>query len=98
MLISQTNLASHQGPSHASSLLSKGEVASGRSFPHRTHCRLQRAKRVELTSHDVSDLRVQLIKRLARLGVEHRPMPGRDDGFASLCYAGKTFAHFHNDR
>jgi hypothetical protein len=46
----------------------------------------------------VSDLRVQLIKRLARLGVEHRPMPGRDDGFASLCYAGKAFAHFHNDR
>ena len=24
-------------------------------------------------------------------------MPGRDDGFACLCYGGKAFAHFHND-
>jgi hypothetical protein len=46
----------------------------------------------------MTDLREQLIKRLEGLGVEHRPLPGRDDGFASLCYAGKTFAHFHNDR
>jgi hypothetical protein len=46
----------------------------------------------------MANLREQLIKRLERLGVEHRPFPGRDDGFASLCYAGKAFAHFHNDR
>ncbi len=45
----------------------------------------------------MSDLRAQLIKRLAKLGVEHRPMPGREDGFASLCYVGKAFAHFHTD-
>jgi luciferase-like monooxygenase len=44
-----------------------------------------------------TQLRDQLVQRLAKLGVEHRPLPGRDDGFASLCYAGKTFAHFHND-
>jgi hypothetical protein len=45
----------------------------------------------------MADLREQLIKRLESLGVEHRPFPGRDDGFASLFYAGKDFAHFHND-
>jgi Family of unknown function (DUF5519) len=43
------------------------------------------------------DLRSELIERLGKLGVEHRPLPGRDDGFASLCYGGKAFAHFHND-
>jgi hypothetical protein len=42
-------------------------------------------------------LRDQLVGRLAKLGVEHQPLPGRDDGFASLRYAGKAFAHFHND-
>jgi hypothetical protein len=45
----------------------------------------------------MTKLRDELIKRLAGLGVEHRPMPGRDDGFASLCYRDKAFAHFHND-
>jgi len=45
-----------------------------------------------------TQLRDQLVRRLAKLGVEHRPLPGRDDGFASLCHAGKEFAHFHNDR
>jgi Family of unknown function (DUF5519) len=45
----------------------------------------------------VTTLRDKLIARLAKLGVEHRPLPGRDDGFASLCYGGKPFAHFHND-
>ena len=44
-----------------------------------------------------STLRDQLVQRLAKLGVEHQPLPGRDDGFASLCYAGKALAHFHND-
>jgi hypothetical protein len=42
-------------------------------------------------------LRDELIKRLAGLGVEHRPMPGRDDGFASLFYRDKPFAHFHSN-
>ncbi len=45
----------------------------------------------------MADLRQQLIERLGKLGVEHRPLPGRDDGFASLCYDGKPFAYFHND-
>ena len=44
-----------------------------------------------------SKLRDQLVQRLAKLGVEHQHLAGRDDGFASLCYAGKAFAHFHND-
>jgi hypothetical protein len=44
----------------------------------------------------VADLRAQLIRRLKKLGVEHRPWPGRDDGFASLCYADRDFAHFHD--
>jgi hypothetical protein len=42
-------------------------------------------------------LRARLLKRLQHLGVEDRPLPGRDDGFSSLCYRGKAFAHFHND-
>jgi hypothetical protein len=42
-------------------------------------------------------LRARLIEQLQKFGVEHRPLPGRDDGFASLCYRGKAFAHFHND-
>jgi hypothetical protein len=45
----------------------------------------------------MADLRGELIDRLKKLGVEHRPLPGRDDGFASLCYGGKVFAHFHSD-
>jgi len=45
----------------------------------------------------MADLRKRLIDRLAKLGVEDRPLPGRDDGFSSLCYHGKAFAHFHND-
>jgi hypothetical protein len=45
----------------------------------------------------VADLRARLIKRLKKLGVEHRAWPGRDDGFASLCHDGKDFAHFHDD-
>ena len=45
----------------------------------------------------MAKLRDELIQRLAPLGVEHRPMPGRDDGFASLFYRDKPFAHFHND-
>ncbi len=45
----------------------------------------------------MTKLRSELIRRLATLGVEHRLMVGRDDGFASLFYRGKAFAHFHND-
>ena len=36
-------------------------------------------------------------ERLRELGVEERTVPGRDDGFASLVYRGKDFAHFHHD-
>ena len=43
------------------------------------------------------NLRKRLIKTVAKLGVEDRPLPGRDDGFSSLCYGGKAFAHFHHD-
>jgi hypothetical protein len=46
----------------------------------------------------MADLRADLIKRLQKLGVEYYELPGRDDGFASLSYRGKEFAHFHNDR
>jgi len=45
----------------------------------------------------MTSLRKQLIARLAKLGVEEQPVPGRDDGFAGLCYRGKSFAHFHHD-
>ena len=34
---------------------------------------------------------------LREIGVEERPWPGRDDGFTSLLFRGKEFAHFHND-
>ena len=42
-------------------------------------------------------LRGQLVRQLKKLGVEDRPLPGRDDGFSSLLYDGKEFAHFHDD-
>jgi hypothetical protein len=42
-------------------------------------------------------LRSSLVKKLREFGVEERPWPGRDDGFASLLYQGKEFAHFHTD-
>jgi hypothetical protein len=45
----------------------------------------------------VAALRTRLIDRVAKFGVEDRPLPGRDDGFSSLYYRGKSFAHFHND-
>ena len=46
----------------------------------------------------VSVLRSSLGQRLRELGVEERAWPGRDDGFASLLYRGKEFAHFHTDQ
>ncbi len=45
----------------------------------------------------MAHLRSQLIQRLEKLGVEDRAWPGRDDGFSSLFYRGKEFAHFHDD-
>ena len=45
----------------------------------------------------MTSLRKQLIARLAELGVEEQPVPGRDDGFAGLSYRGTSFAHFHHD-
>jgi len=45
----------------------------------------------------MSKLREQLVRKLQRMGVEERTWPGRDDGFSSLEFAGKDFAHFHND-
>ena len=35
-------------------------------------------------------------QRLRELSVEECAWPGRDDGFASLLFDGKEFAHFHN--
>jgi hypothetical protein len=40
-------------------------------------------------------LRKSLGERLGDIGVEVRPWPGRDDGFSSLLFNGKEFAHFH---
>jgi len=42
-------------------------------------------------------LREKLSQRLRAIGVEERAYPGRDDGFASLLFRGKEFAHFHTD-
>jgi luciferase-like monooxygenase len=41
-------------------------------------------------------LRQKLDSRLRELGVEVRPFPGRDDGFAGLSFEGKDFGHFHS--
>ena len=41
-------------------------------------------------------LRSRLSSKLRDLSVEERAWPGRDDGFASLHYKGKEFAHFHD--
>ncbi len=46
----------------------------------------------------MTNLRQQLIARVAKLGVEEHASPGRVDDFASLFYRGKAFAHFHDDR
>jgi hypothetical protein len=43
----------------------------------------------------VNALRNSLSQRLRELAVEERAWPGRDDGFASLLFDGKEFAHFH---
>lgn len=46
----------------------------------------------------MNPLRDSLIERLRDLSVEERAWPGRDDGFASLLFEGKEFAHFHDWR
>jgi luciferase-like monooxygenase len=43
----------------------------------------------------VNVLHKSLCQRLQDLGIEVRAWPGRDDGFASLIFNGKDFAHFH---
>jgi hypothetical protein len=40
----------------------------------------------------MTGFRKQLIARVAKLGVEEQPVPGRDDGFAALSYRGKLCA------
>jgi len=45
----------------------------------------------------MAHVRSQLVQRLEKLGVEDRALPGRDDGFSSLFYNGKEFAHFHDN-
>lgn len=44
----------------------------------------------------MNTFRARLSSRLRSLSVEERTWPGRDDGFASLHYRGKEFAHFHD--
>jgi len=44
----------------------------------------------------MSSLHDQLMRRLRKLGVEERSVPGRDDGFSTLVHDGKEFAHFHH--
>jgi hypothetical protein len=45
----------------------------------------------------MAHLRSQLVQRLKKLGVEDRAWPGRNDGFSSLHFDDKEFAHFHDD-
>lgn len=45
---------------------------------------------------DARQLHDELCRRLRSLGVEHRPWPGRDDGFAALLHDGKEIGHFHH--
>jgi hypothetical protein len=40
--------------------------------------------------------RASFSQRLRELSVEERAWPGREDGFASLLFDGKEFAHFHS--
>lgn len=44
------------------------------------------------------DIRKQLVRELLKIeGVTEIIWPDRSDGFTSLSYDGKDFAHFHND-
>lgn len=43
-------------------------------------------------------LKNSLLRELGLLeGITEKTWPGREDGFSSLLYKGKEFAHFHND-
>jgi hypothetical protein len=46
----------------------------------------------------MSDLKQSLLKELLAIsGITEKIWPDRDDGFSSLLYKNKDFAHFHND-
>ena len=46
----------------------------------------------------MATLKQQLVEKLETIsGLEHRPWPGRTDGFSGLAYNGKELAHFHNE-
>jgi hypothetical protein len=60
-------------------------------------CRRSASLSISDRRKTMPSLRKQLIARVAKLGIEERALSGRDDGFASLCYRGKSFAHFHHD-
>jgi hypothetical protein len=53
-------------------------------------CRRSASLSISDRRKTMTSLRKQLIARVAKLGVEERALPGRDDGFASLCYRGKA--------
>ncbi|OZG73547.1 hypothetical protein BTA51_11115 [Hahella sp. CCB-MM4] len=43
-------------------------------------------------------MKEKLLDELMQIpGLEEKHWPGRDDGFSSLLYRGKEFAHFHDD-
>jgi len=44
----------------------------------------------------MTPIRRRLSQKLRELDVEERSWPGRDDGFTSLYFDGKEFAHFHD--
>jgi hypothetical protein len=46
----------------------------------------------------MSNLRRELVDRLEHPGVEHRPLPDRDDGFASLFCQGKAIEQLSEAR
>ena len=45
----------------------------------------------------MDNLRALLLEELMALGVTEKVYPNRDDGFSSLLYKNKDFAHFHNN-
>jgi len=44
----------------------------------------------------MAKLQDRLIASFQKLGAEHVPYPGRDDGFCGVRFRGKEFAHFHD--
>jgi hypothetical protein len=45
----------------------------------------------------MDNLRQVLQEKLMALGITEKMYPNRDDGFSSLLYKNKDFAHFHNN-